>query len=126
MQRSERRMIRQRDPKDSSHLERILMKTTVFAFCFFCATAAFGQSVLGSSALATPYQSPDHPRTAGPKALSHETALVGCDDCIQIAKGEMPVADAAPKKHEVPLGDVARFYRRDHELVKKTASVKED
>jgi len=102
------------------------MKTAVFAFCFFCATAAFGQSILGTSALATPYQSPDHPRTAGPKPLLHEQGLPGCVDCITIAQGEMPLADAAPKKHETPLGDVARFYRRDHELVKKAAEVKEN
>jgi hypothetical protein len=103
------------------------MKTAVFAFCFFCGTAAFGQSILGTSALATPYQSPDHPRTAGPKPLSHEQALVGCVDCIVVAQGEMCLADApSVQKHETPLGDVARFYRRDHELVKKAAEVKEN
>jgi len=103
------------------------MKTAVFAFCFFCATAAFGQSVLGTSALATPYQSPDHPRTAGPVAMLHEQALVGCVDCIQVAKGEMCLADAPSiKKYETPLGDVASLYRRDHELVRKAATVKEN
>src|SRR5579862_6092541 len=104
-----------------------MMKTAVFAFCFFCATAAFGQSVLGTSALATPYQSPDHPRTAAPKPLLHEQALVGCVDCIVVAQGEMSLADApSMKKYEMPLGDVARFYRKDHELVKKAETVKEN
>jgi len=103
------------------------MKTAVFAFCFFCATAAFGQSVLGTSALATPYQAPDHARPATPKPLLHEQALVGCVDCILVAKGEMALADApAMPKNEMPLGDVARFYRRDHELVRKAATVKEN
>jgi hypothetical protein len=102
------------------------MKTVVLALSLICATAAFGQSVLGTSALSTPYQSPDHPRTAAPVSMLHEKALVGCFDCITIAQGEMPLADAAPKKIEVPLGDVARFYRHDHELVRKAAAIKEN
>ena len=37
------------------------------------------------------------------------------------AQGERPLWEVQPlsKSHAVPLGDVARAYRKDHELVRK-------
>jgi 6-phosphogluconate dehydrogenase len=103
------------------------MKTTIFAFCFLCATAAFGQ--VGQSALSnvpSPIVMIDHPQHASVHAMGDESSLLG-GSVYSYAQGEQPLWEFAPdKKREVPLGDVARAYRQGHVIEKKAAKVSEN
>ena len=104
------------------------MKTVLFLFCVMCATAAFGQAVVGASVLSAepmPVMVPTHPRHADHQGLLSEQNLLGTSVNIS-AHGERPLWEVAPKKVEVPLGDVARAVREDHKVGKKSATVVEN
>ena len=104
------------------------MKTVFFLFCVMCASAAFGQATTGASALSaepTPVMVPTHPRHADHQDLLTEQSLLGASVNIS-AHGERPLWEFAPKKVEVPLGDVARALREDHKVAKKSATVVEN
>jgi hypothetical protein len=94
------------------------MKTIFFAFCFFCATAAFGQvgSVLSNNP--QPTELPEHPAHASQHAMADSTNLRGSGD-YSVGQGEQPLWEFGPVKEEPSLGEVARAYRKDHEMAKK-------
>jgi hypothetical protein len=103
------------------------MKTVFFLFCGFCATAAFGQSGVAASVLNAEPASinvPSHPQHAAAKPMLVEQNLLGSN--YTHAKGERPLWEVAPKKVEVPLGDIARALRKDHAVAKKSAVVVEN
>jgi hypothetical protein len=89
------------------------MKITVVALCFFCAGAAFGQSASVTSANPAPIVIQDHPERAEQHSLRREDNLRG-DSLYSYAKGEQPLSDFGTGKIEIPLGDVARAYRKAH------------
>jgi hypothetical protein len=101
------------------------MKITLVLFCFLCATAAFGQAALGGSALSSEpsmLQMPTHPARARQQPMGEpQTILV--NSTVVSAHGERPLWEVAPKKHEVPLGDVARMFRKEHATAKKAVIV---
>jgi hypothetical protein len=104
------------------------MKTVFFLFCVMCASAAFGQTVAGASVMSAepmPVMVPTHPRHADHQDLLTEQSLLGTSVNIS-AHGERPLWEVAPKKVEVPLGDVARALREDHKVAKKSATVVEN
>ena len=106
------------------------MKTVFFLFCVMCATAAFGQGVAGATVLSAEPVAiaiPSHPAHATQKDMLTEQSLLGTS-CYVSAHGERPLWEVAPKKVEVPLGDVARAYRKDKDTegTKKSANVVEN
>lgn len=74
------------------------------------AVSAHAQSATVQSGQAQPLQMDGHPQQAAPHALGTEQNLL--TGGVSIAQGERPLSEfpSAPK-HEVPLGDTARYYR---------------
>jgi hypothetical protein len=93
------------------------MKTAVFFFCLFCASASFAQA--GSlSNEATPLVMADHSRHAEQHDMARPQNILEHSD-FSYEKGERPLWEFGPVSTSVPLGDVARTYRKQHALVKK-------
>jgi hypothetical protein len=90
------------------------MKTAVFVFCLFCASASFGQ--FGGEA--TQLQMSDHVRHAEQHDMAHPQNILEHSE-FAYEKGERPLWEFGPISQSVPLGDVARAYRKEHALVKK-------
>lgn len=96
------------------------MKTLIIAFCLLCATAAFGQSASVLSNNPQPTVVPDHPQHASQHAMGQEVSLFGSSSAYTYAQGERPLWEfGSSDKHEVPLGDVARAYRKGHVIDRK-------
>jgi hypothetical protein len=98
------------------------MKIIVTALCFFCATAAFGQTASVIYANPQPLMMPTHPEHASQHDMGTESNLLG-SSAYSYAQGEQPLWEFASDKREIPLGDVARAYRKGHVLDKKAAKV---
>lgn len=97
------------------------MKTTLFVLCFLCATTALGQTVggsVGGATMSSSIQMASHSERASQTAMAPEQSLLEHSNylCFQ---GERPLWEVQPLAPVVPLGDIARMYRKDHELVKK-------
>jgi hypothetical protein len=103
------------------------MKTLLIASAILCSAAAFGQA--GSSALSgqvTPLEMADHPQHAEYSKMACERPLVGGGfDTYSYEKGERPLWEFGPVSQPVPLGDVARAYRKDRVTAKKAEKVLE-
>lgn len=99
------------------------MKTAIAVIGFFCATAAFGQTVLSNTA--QPYRPPDHVARAVQHDMGEETSLLSAGS-YTYAKGEVPLAELASPMYQTPLGDVARENKKEHAEVPKAAKVFED
>lgn len=98
------------------------MKTILFAACFLFATSAFGQA--GGSSLnsqVTSYTFASHPQRADFKEMGRQQSLFDSSG-YTYAQGERPLWEVAPESHEVPLGDVARAIRKEHESAKKASA----
>jgi hypothetical protein len=97
------------------------MKTLLIAAVVLCSVAAVGQ--VGASALsnqATPMRMVDHPEHASYTHMASESSLVGsAPDSYSYAKGERPLWEFGPVSEPVPLGDVARAYRKEKLTSKK-------
>jgi hypothetical protein len=106
---------------------RIMMKTTIFALCFLCATAAFGQVDLSAlSNVPAPVVIPDHPQHASQHAMADESNLLG-SSAYSYGQGEQPLWEfGSGPRYEAPLGDVARAYRKTHAFNKKADKVSEN
>jgi hypothetical protein len=101
------------------------MKTTIFALFFFlCATAAgFGQSVSVQSNNPQPISMPDdHPLRALQHDMGMESNLLGAS-AYSYAQGEQPMSEFVTLKRETPLGDIARTYRKEHDMAPKAVVV---
>lgn len=94
------------------------MKTTLFAFCFLCATAAFGQSASVLSNEVQVIELPSHPRSATQQAPAIEHSLLERASYTW-AQGERPLWEVAPPSHITPLGDIARMLKKEHDTAKK-------
>ncbi len=98
------------------------MKTTICALCFLCATAAFGQSASVLSNNPQPLVLTDHPQRAEEHSMRPFDNLRG-ESNYSYAQGEQPLSDFGTGKVEVPLGDVARAYRKEKANKKAGATV---
>jgi hypothetical protein len=98
------------------------MKITIFAFCFLCAAAAFGQTASVIYANPQPIVIPSHPEHAATHAMGQESTLLQTS-VYSYGQGEQPLWEFASDKREVPLGDVARAYRQGHVLNKKAVII---
>jgi hypothetical protein len=101
------------------------MKTLIIiAFCFLCATAAFGQLGSALSNNPQPLILTDHPQRAAEHPMAQYDNLRG-STAYSIEHGERPLWEFPSEKHETPLGDVARAYRKEHAFDKKAVVVME-
>ena len=98
------------------------MRITVFAFCFLCAAAAFGQTAAVMYPNPQPVVIPSHPEHAATHAMGPESSLLQTS-VYSYGQGEQPLWEFASDKREVPLGDVARAYRKGHVFDKKAVIV---
>jgi len=102
------------------------MKTTLFALLILCTTAAFGQMSVSISGQPQPIPLADHPQHAEQHDMAQERPLVGFrGDTYTYAKGERPLWEFGPVSQPVPLGDVARAFRKEKLAAKKSALVLE-
>jgi hypothetical protein len=100
------------------------MKTVLLASIVFCSAAAFGQAAGSISAQATPLEMSDHPQHASFGTMGSEQSLVGGPSGgFTYAQGERPLWEFGPISVPVPLGDVARAYRKEKEMAKKAEVV---
>ena len=105
------------------------MKTAFFAICFLFATSAFGQATLGVGHLSNQpvvYEFESHPEHASYKTMGAEENLLNSNSSFTAAQGERPLWEVAPKIDAVPLGDVARAYKKEHVAVPKSTMVWEN
>jgi hypothetical protein len=98
------------------------MKTIAIAFCFLCATAAFGQNAPVISNNPQPTEVPDHPWHASQHSMATDSNLRGSAD-YSYEHGDRPLWEFGPVKEERPLGDIARDYRKIHLAERKAAVV---
>jgi len=102
------------------------MKITIIAFCFLCATAAFGQNAPVLTNNPQQMQVPEHMEHASVHAMGQELSLLGSSSPYSYAQGERPLWEFGSVKQETPLGDVARAYRKGHTIDRKAAKVVEN
>jgi hypothetical protein len=96
------------------------MKTLIIAFGLLFATAAFGQTASVLSNNPQPAVVPDHPQHAAAHAMGEEVSLFGPISAYTYAQGERPLWEfGSSDKREIPLGDVARAYRKGHVIDRK-------
>jgi hypothetical protein len=98
----------------------ITIKTSLLVLFFLCATAAFGQSVSFLNAEPQPLAFPSHPQHASRQPMGLEQNLLG-DGAYgyTYARGERPLWDVVSESNAVPLGDVARVFKKEHATAKK-------
>ncbi|HKH98677.1 MAG TPA: hypothetical protein VJ999_06170 [Candidatus Sulfotelmatobacter sp.] len=100
------------------------MKITLLMLFLFCTVAAFGQTAAVLSSQPQVMQVPDHPQHAETHAMAPERPIVGgTAETYTYAKGERPLWEFGPVSQPVPLGDVARAYRREKMTGKKAEIV---
>ena len=104
-----------------------MTRASLIALWLLFATAAFGQSSAGSVLTAEPqvFRPPDHSQRAAQMPMGQPQTLLESNSSFFV-EGERPLWEVQPAKREVPLGDIARMYKRDHELLKKAEFVKND
>lgn len=100
------------------------------AFCLFFIFGVVGASaqVAGGALSAQPqiFEVPSHPQRAAQQPAAREESLFEIST-VTSAKGELALWEA-PRQvtYVMPLGDVARLYRKEHEVMKKAVLVKEN
>jgi len=103
------------------------MKTGLFVLCFLCATTAFAQST-GAAALSNEvqvFQMPSHTERASQQPMGLEQNLLVNASYLYV-QGERPLWEVQPPAPQVPLGDIARAYRKEHEAAKKADFIRND
>jgi hypothetical protein len=103
----------------------IEMKTGLFLLCLLCASTALAQTSGALSNEVQPFQMSSHERRATQQTLAKEQSLLESSDFAAV-EGERPLWEVQPLARQVPLGDVARELRKEHETVKKAGFVRND
>jgi len=99
------------------------MKTALFAIFLACATGALGQTAAVLSNQPQMLVIADHPEHAQHASMAQEQNLWGNQSPYTFAQGELPLSEFARASAAVPLGDVARNYRKEHASAKKASIV---
>jgi proline-rich tail region repeat protein len=100
------------------------MKTTLFVLFILCAAVAFGQTAPVLPNQVQIVEVPDHPGHAALHEMAPEQSLVGgSPSAYTYAQGERPLWEFGPVCEPVPLGDVARAYRKQKLTAKKAEIV---
>jgi hypothetical protein len=105
-----------------------IMKTTLFALCFLCATVAFGQNAPVLNNTAAPTEFIEHTQHAAPHTMGTEGTLLG-DSVYSTEHGERPLSDfpmVVTATNERPLGDIARELRMKHANATKVIKATEN
>ena len=96
------------------------MKITLLVLFILCAAAAFGQTAPVLPNQVQMVVIPEHVAHASQHEMAREQALVGGgSDTYTYAQGERPLWEFGPVSQPVPLGDIARAYRREKLGIKK-------
>jgi hypothetical protein len=94
------------------------MKTTFVVLAMFVlCSAAFGQ-ISGSATAVQQLQIGENPQHADYHPMGTEQSLLGGNN-VTYAHGELPLWEFGPVSQPVPLGDVARAYRKEKLTAKK-------
>jgi hypothetical protein len=101
------------------------MKITLLALCFLCTTSALGQMGATLSNEVQVYDVPSHPQQATHRPMGTRQDLREGSDVVE-ARGERPLWEVAPKTKVVPLGDIARMLRKQHETAPKAEIIWEN
>jgi hypothetical protein len=99
-----------------------MMKTGLLVLCLLCATSALAQSSSGSANLSNELQFSTHNERATQLPMAQEQNLLA-NSSYSFAQGERPLWEVQPPSHSVPLGDVARRMKKEHETVKKAGII---
>jgi hypothetical protein len=99
------------------------MKTTIFALCFLCATAAFGQSYLSNESHPTEFST--HPQHAAQQGMATSQNVMEQSSPVH-GQGQRPLWEVQPAARTIPLGDIARAVRKEHAGAKKSTIVWEN
>ena len=102
------------------------MKTTILLLLILCAATAFGQTTAAVlSSQPQVIRMTDHPMHAEIQSLATEHPLVGGGpSTYTYAQGERPLWEFGPvSAPPMPLGDVARAYRKEKETARKAEFV---
>ena len=97
------------------------LKIGIFALCFLCSAAAFGQSGASAGALSSQVSTvgfSSHEEFAIQKPMATEHSLLEAST-TSWAQGERPLWEVAPVIYRTPLGDSARQLKKEHENAKK-------
>jgi hypothetical protein len=100
------------------------MKITLLAFLILCSAVALGQTAGSISGQVQPVRIPDHPQHAQQQGLASEVSLVGGGPgTYSYAQGERPLWEFGPVSEPVPLGDVARAFRKEKVNARKAGII---
>ena len=101
-------------------MKRLFFLSVVCAFCGTGAMAQIGGSIV-SAPTTSPFVIQGHMQRASQTALATSQNLIG-HFSTSASKGERPLWEVMPAPApEVPLGDMARIIRKDHETAKKAS-----
>ena len=96
------------------------MKTVLCVFFILFASVAWGQVGGVLSNQAQILELPEHPQHAAIHEMAAEQSLVGGSaSTYTYAQGERPLWEFGPVSQPVPLGDVARAYRKQKLTARK-------
>lgn len=98
------------------------MKTGLLVLCLFCASTALAQASLGSATLSSQVQFATHAERANQVPMAEAQNLLASSSYFFV-QGERPLWEVQPLSHSVPLGDVARALKKEHETAKKAEIV---
>jgi hypothetical protein len=100
------------------------MKITLFALLILCSATALAQVASVASAQVQKITMAEHPEHARHQPMAEEQLLVGgSPNTYSYAQGERPLWDFCAVTEQVPLGDVARAYRKEKLTARKAAIV---
>ena len=100
------------------------MKNLLLLLFILCAAAAFGQAAPVISNQPQPATFWEHPEHAAPHAMATEHPIAGLgSENYSYAQGETPLWQFGHMTEPVPLGDVARAYRKEKETAPKAEIV---
>ena len=100
------------------------MKITLLILILFCAVGAFAQGAISSQPVVAQFA--EHPEHASITPMAPEHPIGGGGpDTYSFAHGERPLWEFGPVSEPVPLGDVARAFRKEKMAAKKAEIVLE-
>jgi hypothetical protein len=100
------------------------MKTASLLICLLCAAAAAAQNAPVLTNQAQAIQMPSHDQHASQHELAPAQNLLG-NASYYYAQGERPLWEFGPVSQPVPLGDIARAFRKEHAAARKAQRVLE-
>jgi hypothetical protein len=101
----------------------LMVTLALVTLCLLSAPSAHAQLV-GAVLTSQPQviQVPSHPEHATQKPMAQESNLLGTT-AYTFAMGEQPLWQFAPASEAIPLGDIARMLKSEHETAKKAEKV---